>query len=161
VRGLALLRRGRLRSRTFCWPAAVVVAAPVAWFVYNAVGFGDWLYFVRGLIRRRLSRHAPPLRAFRRILAGHNPWVALIFFVKTAELDAAAVPGARAAGREPAGNRLGLADGAPAGLRVALLLWFPVAFYVYSVSYGSVPFFAVLVAVFQRHDRLSRLALRR
>jgi hypothetical protein len=24
------------------------VAAPVAWFVYNSVGFGDWLYFARG-----------------------------------------------------------------------------------------------------------------
>ena len=26
----------------------LVVAAPIAWFVYNAVAFGDWLDFVRG-----------------------------------------------------------------------------------------------------------------
>ena len=26
----------------------MVVAAPIAWFVYNAVVFGDWLDFMRG-----------------------------------------------------------------------------------------------------------------
>jgi len=46
--GLTLARRGRLRSASFWIASALVAAAPVAWFVYNAVGFGDWLYFARG-----------------------------------------------------------------------------------------------------------------
>ena len=36
-------------ARAAFWLAsAVVVAAPIAWFVYNAVVFGDWLDFARG-----------------------------------------------------------------------------------------------------------------
>ncbi len=46
--GLVLARRGRLRSRAFWLASALVVAAPVAWFIYNAAAFGDWLYFLRG-----------------------------------------------------------------------------------------------------------------
>jgi hypothetical protein len=140
--GLALLRRGRLRSRTFWLASAVVVAAPVAWFVYNAVGFGDWLYFVRGPYSATAIEARTSTPGFPPHPGWHNPWVALIFFVKTAELDAAAVAW---------GNVLlavSLLGTVWAWLTVrrrafawALLLWFPVAFYVYSVSYGSVPIF--------------------
>ena len=140
--GLALLRRGRLLSRTFWLASAVVVAAPVAWFVYNAVGFGDWLYFVRGPYSATAIEARTSTPGFPPHPGWHNPWVALIFFVKTAELDAAAVAW---------GNVLlavSLLGTVWAWLTVrrrafawALLLWFPVAFYVYSVSYGSVPIF--------------------
>ena len=47
--GLALLTHGGLPLLAPFWLASVAVAAaPLLWFVYNSVGFGDWLYFARG-----------------------------------------------------------------------------------------------------------------
>ncbi|MGO9775519.1 MAG: hypothetical protein ACLPM3_02905 [Terracidiphilus sp.] len=141
--GLALARRGKLRSLAFWIASAFLIAAPIAWFVYNAVGFGDWLYFARGpysakAIELRTMSHGagPPHPGW------HNPWVSLLFFVKVAEMDAAAAAW---------GNVLlvvSLLATAWAWLTErkqaftwALLLWFPVPFYAWSVSYGSVPIF--------------------
>ena len=47
------------------WPRIAVVAAPLLWFVYNSVCFGDWLYFARG----PLLRQAIELRT-----AAPGPW---------------------------------------------------------------------------------------
>jgi len=94
------------------------------------------------LLRRRhrgphLSPRLPPH------LRMHNPWVSLIFFIKCAELDAA-----------PLGCGTFLLLAAFFGVAwswltarrravswALLLLWFPVPFYAYSVSWGSVPIF--------------------
>ncbi len=83
--------RGQLRSRTFWLSSAFVVAAPVAWFVYNSAAFGDWLEFARGpysakAIELRTASHGagPPHPGW------HDPWVSLLFFLKVSELDAAA-----------------------------------------------------------------------
>jgi hypothetical protein len=140
--GLVLLRRGRLRSSSFWIASAFLVAAPTAWFVYNSIGFGDWLYFVRGPYSAKAIEMRTSVPGFPPHPGWHNPWVALIFFVKAAELDAAAAAW---------GNVLliaSLAGTAWAWLTArrraftwALLLWFPAAFYAYSVSYGSVPIF--------------------
>ncbi len=46
--GLVLMRRDGLRSRGFWLASILVAAAPLAWFIYNAAAFGDWLYFLRG-----------------------------------------------------------------------------------------------------------------
>ncbi|MGB7547354.1 MAG: hypothetical protein WBM14_06380 [Terracidiphilus sp.] len=140
--GLVLLRRGGLRSRTFWLASALVVAAPVAWFVYNATVFGDWLDFARGpysakaIEMRTAAWGGPPHPGW------HNPWVSLLFFMKTAEMDAAAAAW---------GNVLlvlSLLGTAWAWLTAhrraflwALLLWLPVPFYAYSVAYSSVPIF--------------------
>ena len=71
--------------------ALFVVAAPMAWFVYNAVAFGDWLEFARGpysakAIELRTASHGagPPHPGW------HNPWVSLLFFIKVSEMDAVA-----------------------------------------------------------------------
>ena len=141
--GVTLLRRGKLRSWSFWLASVLVVAAPVTWFVYNAVCFGDWLYFSRGpysalAIEIRTMAHGdgPPHPGW------HNSWVAELFFVKVAEMDAAAAIW---------GNVLLLVSLLATvwawllmrrrGLTWALLLWFPVPFYAYSVAYGSVPIF--------------------
>ena len=141
--GLTLLRRGELRSRTFWIASAVVVAAPLTWLMYNALVFGDWLDFARGPysakaieIRTATPGSGPPHPGW------HNPWVSLIFFVKTGEMDATALAW---------GNKvltlsvLGTLGGWLAPRRDAfawsLLLWLPVPFYAYSIAYGSVPIF--------------------
>ena len=98
--GIALLRRGRLRYSPYFWLASVaVVAAPLLWFVYNSVCFGDWLYFARGPysakaieMRTATSGAWPPHPGW------HNPWVALLFYLKVSELDAVLAPNGAVSG---------------------------------------------------------------
>lgn len=141
--GIWLLRRGQLRSRVFWIASAFLVAAPIAWFVYNALAFGDWLEFARGpysakAIELRTMSHGagPPHPGW------HNPWVSLLFYVKASEMDAVA---------EAWGNKLlilSVLGTAWAWITWhrrafdwALLLWLPVPYYAYSVAYSSVPIF--------------------
>ena len=141
--GLVLLKHGRLRSRTFWLASVFVVAAPIAWFIYNADAFGDWLEFARGpysakAIELRTQSHGagPPHPGW------HDPWVSLLFFLKAAEMDATAV--------EWGNTLLALGTLGTIGAWIvarrraftwALLLWLPVPFYAYSVAYSSVPIF--------------------
>jgi hypothetical protein len=118
------------------------VAAPLAWFVYNSVGFGDWLYFARGpysakAIEIRTASHGdgPPHPGW------HNPWVSLLFFMKAAELDAFAARGNLLLALSVLGTAWGWVKARRHGFLWALLLWLPVPFYAYSISYGSVPIF--------------------
>ena len=69
----------------------------------------------------------------------HNPGWALLFYTRTAQVDAAAWE-----------TGFALMAAAMAGAWIAvrrriepasLLLWMPLAFYVYSIAYGSVPIF--------------------
>jgi hypothetical protein len=141
--GLALLRLRRLRSVSFWLASATIVAAPIAWFVYNSVSFGDWLEFMRGPysakaieMRTATPGSGPPHPGW------HDPWVALLFFLKAAEMDAAAVAWGNLL---LALSFLGTLWASLVARRRfflwALLLWVPVPFYAYSVSFGSVPIF--------------------
>lgn len=156
--GITLLRhaaageRGRLGVVAFWLASIAVVAAPLIWFLYNSVCFGDWLYFARG----PYSAHAIELHTASPgqspLHPGwHNPWVALLYFLKVSELDSVAA----AASGNLWGNivvalaavgTLGtwLTEKSAARRRAVawtLLLWFPVPFYAWSVAYGSVPIF--------------------
>ncbi len=139
--GVVLLHRGRLRSRSFWICSALLIAAPLAWFAYNAVIFGDWLDFARGpysakaIEIRTAHGSGPPHPGW------HNPWVGLLFYLKVSEMDAFAVWRNAALALSALGT-----VGAWLSLRRrafswALLLWLPVPFYAYSVAYGSVPIF--------------------
>lgn len=141
--GVTLLQRGRLRSRAFWWASTVLIAAPLVWFAYNAAVFGDWLDFARGPysakaieLRTATPGAGPPHPGW------HSPWVGLLFFVKVSEMDAAAAAWGNVL---LAVSLLGTAWAwmieRRRGLAWSLLLWFPVAFYSYSVAYGSVPIF--------------------
>lgn len=141
--GIVQLRTSTLRSRTFWITSAAVVAAPLVWFLYNAVVFGDWLDFARGPysaaaieLRTATPGSGPPHPGW------HNPWVSLIFFVKCAEMDSAP---------ESWGNMLlyfsllgttwAWITSRRRAFHWALFLWLPIPFYAYSISYGSVPIF--------------------
>ena len=140
--GLTLARRGRLRSLSFWIASVLIVAAPVAWFVYNSVSFGDWLYFVRGPYSAKAIEIRTSVPGFPPHPGWHNPWVAFIFYVKAAELDAAAAAwGNVLLGLSLLGTAWAWLTARKRAFTWALLLWFPVAFYAYSVSYGSVPIF--------------------
>jgi hypothetical protein len=140
--GIVLARRGELRSRAFWLASAVVVAAPMIWFIYNAATFGDWLDFLRGPYSAKAIELRTAVPGWPPHPGWHNPWIALLFYVKAAEMDAAAAAW---------GNVLLMLSGAGTawawltarrkGFAWALLIWLPLPFYAYSVAYGSVPIF--------------------
>ena len=140
--GIVLARRGQLRSRAFWLVSAVVVAAPAAWFIYNAAAFGDWLYFLRGPYSAKAIEMRTSVPGFPPHPGWHNPWVALVFYVKAAELDAAALAwGNMLLALSLLGTAWGWLTTRRHAFGWALILWMPVLFYAYSVAYGSAPIF--------------------
>jgi hypothetical protein len=141
--GVVLLRHGRLRTPAFWLASILVVAAPLIWFGYNAVVFGDWLDFARG----PYSAKAIELRTANPGLGPphpgwHNPWISLLFFVRTAEIDAAAeLWGARLLVLSVLGSAFGCLFARRRAFLWTLFLWLPIPFYAYSVAYSSVPIF--------------------
>jgi len=140
--GLALLRRGGLRSWAFWSASVLVVAAPAAWCIYNAVAFGDWLTFLRGpysaaaIELRTAAPGGPPHPGW------HDPWVSLLFFVKVSEMDVAAGAWGNALlVLSACGAAWGGLVARTRAYRWTLLLWLPIPFYAYSVAYGAVPIF--------------------
>jgi hypothetical protein len=151
LRHTAAGERRRL-SASFWLASLAVIAAPLLWFFYNSVCFGDWLYFARGpysahAIELHTAAPGPsPLHP-----GWHSPWVALLYYLKVSELDSIAP----AAWGNLWGNivvtlaALGffgkwLTEKSAArrrDLAWTLLLWLPVPFYAWSVAYGSVPIF--------------------
>lgn len=117
----------------------LAVAGPVSWLAYNQHYFHDPLDFIRGpysasAIEKKTS--PPHSRHYR---GWHNPAWALLFYTRTAQVDAAVwetgflVMAAALAGLILAIRRkLALAS---------TLLWLPLPFYIYSMAYGSVPIF--------------------
>jgi len=139
---IMLLRRGALRSRAFWCASVMLIAAPIAWFAYNAAVFGDWLCFLRGpysakaIEMRTASPGWPPHPGW------HNPWVSLLFFLKVSEMDAApATWGWVLLTLSLLGMAWGWLIASVRGFNWGLLLWLPVPFYAYSVAFGSVPIF--------------------
>jgi 4-amino-4-deoxy-L-arabinose transferase-like glycosyltransferase len=141
--GITLMRRGQLRSPAFWLASILVIAAPLIWFAYNATVFGDWLDFARGPysaraieIRTATPGSGPPHPGW------HDPWVSLLFFVRTAELDTSAeLWGNRMLVLSVIGTLLGCFTARRRAFLWTLLLWLPVPFYAWSIAYGSVPIF--------------------
>ncbi len=141
--GITLLRRGRLSSPAFWIASIFVVAAPLVWFAYNATVFGDWLDFARGPysaqaieLRTATPGSGPPHPGW------HDPWVSLLFFMRTAEIDASAeLWGNRMLVLSVLGTALGCLTARRRAFLWTLLLWLPMPFYAYSIAYGSVPIF--------------------
>lgn len=149
----ALFRRARLTRPGFVLASVALLAAPLAWMLYNQLYFGDWLDFMRGpysakAIELRTANGAIPPHP-----GWHNPWVSALFFAKAAELDSvargwgwalwiASLVGIDWAWRRRMDNHPSPAIG---HVRTSplwtLLLWLPLPFYAYSVSFGSVPIF--------------------
>ena len=149
---LCLYRRGRLFQGQFIFASVVLLAAPVTWMTYNAVAFGDWLEFMRG----PYSAKAIEIRTSSSMdyphPGYHRPWVALLYFLKAAEMDAArlgwgeSISIAATLGTIWAWFRSrritsSALEASRTEIAFTLLLWLPLPFYAYSVSYGYVPIF--------------------
>ncbi|WP_176441771.1 ArnT family glycosyltransferase [Granulicella rosea] len=141
VLAIQLARSGQFSryTRSFATFTLLTVAGPLAWFWYNQHYFHDWLDFMRGpysavAIDRKTS---PP--GSQHYWGWHHPFKALVFYTRTAQVDAVWWElGFAAMVAAVAGLYRTLRDKVEMG---SLLLWLPLPFYVYSVSYGSVPIF--------------------
>jgi hypothetical protein len=144
--------RGRLGAPAFWLATVAIAAAPLLWFLYNSVCFGDWLYFARGPFSARAIELRTAASAGWPLHPGwHSPWVALLFYLKVSELDSVAAPGwsnvwgnivlAIAALGTVAAWLVKKSAARRRALAWTFLLWLPVPFYAWSVAYGSVPIF--------------------
>ena len=118
----------------------ILIAAPLGWLAYNARYFHDPLDFMRGPYSAKMIelRTTPP-GSFH-YPGWHDPMLALRYYMKTAEVDA--IAGKYGVGLTLlAFGGLVLATARPSRQWALLLLWIPLPFYAYSVSYGSVPIF--------------------
>ena len=129
---------------TFAVFTFLCAAGPALWLIYNAKYEGDWLDWMRGPYSAKQieRRTAPPGQHYR---GWHNPGWALLFYMRTAQIDASAW---ETGWLVAMGALLGLwrqvrtaPDATTAGNRLLALLWLPLPFYIYSVAYGSVPIF--------------------
>jgi hypothetical protein len=117
----------------------LAAAGPLAWFWYCHTYAGDWLDFMRGpYSAKEIDRKTSPPGALK-YWGWHNPAWSLMLYARTAQVDAAAwetgwlvAAASLWASWKALRTRLG---------KAWLLLWLPLPFYVYSISYGSVPIF--------------------
>ncbi len=140
-----LLRRKKIFVNvSVAWTVftVITVAGPLLWLAYNQHFFGDPLDFLRGpysaaAIERKTSPPgAPHYRGW------HNLGWALIFYTRTAQVDAAAwETGFALLAAALAGLWIMLRRSILTAERAATLLWLPLPFYLYSIAYGSVPIF--------------------
>jgi hypothetical protein len=118
---------------------ALVIAGPASWLWYNQHFFHDWLDFMRGpfsaaAIDRKTTPPGSP-----RYQGWHHPLWSLVIYSRAAQADAVWWEfGFAASIAALAGLYRAIRDRIEPG---SLLLWLPLPFYVYSLSYGSVPIF--------------------
>ena len=134
--------RSEVRSRVavgFTAFTVLAIAGPVGWLAYNQHFFHDPLDFMRGPYSATAieKRTTPP--GSHHYPGWHDPLLAARYYLRTAELDAAAwTTGIFVAALAAGGlvlairRRLELAS---------TLLWIPLPFYVYSIAFGSIPIF--------------------
>jgi hypothetical protein len=137
-----ILRHSELRpkvTKSFAVFTVLAVAGPLLWFWYNQHFAHDWLDFMRGPYSATAidKKTSPP--GSKHYRGWHNMGWSTLFYTRTAQVDAAAWE---------TGFLLMIA--ALVGLwgtvkrrfeTPSILLWLPLPFYIYSVSYGSVPIF--------------------
>ncbi len=133
---------GETRQKTrlaFLTMTVLAAAGPLLWFAYNAKYEGDWLDFMRGpYSAAAIERKTTPLGAKPR-RGMYDPGWALLYFTRAAQVDAVAYElGFCVMAAALAGAWLQWKQRLP---RIALLLWLPLPFYVYSVAWGHVPIF--------------------
>lgn len=138
-----LYRRREFFRLRFAAASLLLATAPALWLIYNAALYHDPLDFLRGqysaaAIEARTSHGLIPPHP-----GWHNPWESLLFFGKDAQMVAGAGRWGEWLFWLALAGALWFAikGGEKHGARLALLLWFPLPFYCYSIAYGSVPIF--------------------
>jgi Dolichyl-phosphate-mannose-protein mannosyltransferase len=139
---VALARRRPVWRRvvpSFVCFTLLAVAGPVSWLAYNQHFFHDPLDFLRGPYSASAIEKKTAAAGSGHHPGWHNPFWALVYYTRTAQVDAAFWETGFLVMAAALGG-LVLAVRRRAALS-SLLLWIPLPFYVYSVAYGSVPIF--------------------
>ncbi len=113
--------------------------APVLWFAYNAIVYGNALEFANGPYSARAIEKKTSVPGFPPHPGTDNLPMAGLYFLKSAKFSVAEGNWQRVwilVALVGAGFAL-----AHRGLRALLWLWLPVPFYMLSVAYGGVPIF--------------------
>ncbi len=136
-----LLGPARLRIAATIF-TVLVLAAPLWWLWYNAHYFHDPLDFMRGPYSARAIEARTTPAGAPRYPGSHNLPVAWLYYLRVSELGA----GIGRLGQiwlllAVAGSAIAVSMRRNAQSAMLLLLWMPLAFYTYSVAYGSVPIF--------------------
>ncbi|MGP8259673.1 MAG: ArnT family glycosyltransferase [Acidobacteriaceae bacterium] len=117
----------------------LAVAGPLLWLGYNQHFSHDPLDFMRGPYSAPAIEKRTSPQGSKHYRGWHNVGWALLFYTRAAQVVAAAwETGFAVMAAALAGLWIALRRRIA---RVSLLLWIPLAFYVYSVAYGSVPIF--------------------
>ena len=130
----------RWQDRALRWSALKflvgIAIAPTLWLIYNAVVYGRALAFASG----PYSAKAIELRVGAPNPAFHNYWLGGLYFLKSAQVTLAVEDWGRfwLLGALLAALIVLWVLG-KRGLAILAILWSPVAFYAYSLSYGWVP----------------------
>ena len=132
----------RALTPAFAVMTLLTVAGPLGWFWWNHVYAGDWLDFMRGpSSAKEIDRKTSPPGSHK-YFGWHDPAWSLMLYARTAQVDAAWW---ETGWLVAAGALWGTWKAWRARLsgfnRASFLLWIPLPFYVYSISYGSVPIF--------------------
>ncbi|MGI4755655.1 MAG: hypothetical protein ACRYGF_02270 [Janthinobacterium lividum] len=130
----------RETRRAFITMTVLAVAGPLLWFAYNAKYQGDWLDFMRGPYSAKAIelKTTPPGSLPRRGM--YNPGWAFLYFTRAAQVDAVAYElGFGVLITSLMGAWLMWRTRMPR--LVALLLWLPLPFYMYSIAWGHIPMF--------------------
>ena len=136
----ALWRHRRVRALgAFGVMTVLAVAAPLVWLAYNQRFMGDALDFIRGPYSAAAIELKTTPAGAQHYNGWHHPLWAGVLYTRAAQVDAAAWEfgfGVMAAAL------YGVWSVCKRRLQMAtLLLWVPLPFYMYSVSYGHVPIF--------------------
>ncbi|HKD91747.1 MAG TPA: hypothetical protein VKB56_07580 [Terriglobales bacterium] len=140
---ILLLHRRKLSPRMLLAStafAATIIAAPAFWLAYNYALQGNPLDFADG----PYSAHAIELRSPHgpgRLHPGdHEPRVAAAYYIRTAEADLGQNKERYLIFWIALVSAVILAL-ARTEVRLLILLWAPLPFYIYSIAYGSIPVF--------------------
>jgi len=130
----------RAVSKSFVEVLALNALVPVYWLVYtwavsgNALDFINGPYSAKAIALRSTARGAPPYPG------EHHVFTAALYFLKSAQLNMGApVFGRVLLALAVIGSGIAIWRFRRYGL--LLLLWIPLAFYGFSVAYGSVPIY--------------------
>jgi hypothetical protein len=117
----------------------LAIAGPLSWLGYNQRFSHDPLDFIRGPYSASAIEKKTAAPGSEHYHGWHSPFWALVYYTRTAQLDAAFWETGFLVMTAAIG---GLAIAIRRGLALStILLWVPLPFYVYSVAYGSVPIF--------------------
>ena len=130
----------RATQGAFIAMTVLAAAGPLLWFAYNAKYEGDWLDFMRGpYSAKAIEEKTTPAGSLPR-RGMHNPGWAFLYFTRAAQADSAAYElGFVVLFTALAGAWRMVRSRLPR--LVAVLLWLPLPFYVYSVAWGHIPIF--------------------